>query len=159
MGIKSVAHGGYRAFSEQAAGNEHLEDLKWACANVCKWDPLDYGICQRAAFSGHLEVLKWASANGCEWHTTICANAAHCGHFELLQWACANGRGHLEVLKWARENGRPWDSYMCSSAAAGGHLAVLRHVRTAAPGTSMCVCLLGHTNGAPERCLLIQIKL
>ncbi len=118
MGIKSVAHGGYRAFSEQAAGNEHLEDLKWACANVCKWDPLDYGICQRAAFSGHLEVLKWA-----------------------------------------RENGRPWDSYMCSSAAAGGHLAVLRHVRTAAPGTSMCVCLLGHTNGAPERCLLIQIKL
>ena len=44
---------------------------------------LDYGICRYAAEGGHLEVLKWARSQGCRWDILTCACAAKSGHLEV----------------------------------------------------------------------------
>jgi len=38
----------------------------------------------------HLEVLKWARENGCKWDSWTCSNAAEGGHLDVLQWAREN---------------------------------------------------------------------
>src|SRR2546427_226255 len=67
-----------------AAMNGHLEILKWARENGCKWETW---TCAYAAKNGHLEVLKWARGNDCgqrcDWNSYTCANAAENGHLEV----------------------------------------------------------------------------
>ncbi len=48
-------------------------------------------IIDSLAKNGHLEILKWARANGCKWNEDTCSNAATGGHLEVLKWARANG--------------------------------------------------------------------
>ena len=95
-----------------AASNGHLDVLKWARENGCKWNSL---TCAYAAENGHLNVLKWARENGCEWDSSTCK--------------CAAQNGNLDVLKWARENGCKWDSWTCKFADGNGHLDVLKWAR------------------------------
>ena len=95
-------------------GGRYPEVLQWARGR-CPWDER---TSQAAAGEGHLEVLKWAHQdsavgrtgvrarrregiwrcwwareNGCPLGADTCANAAR--------------RGDLEMLRWARQNGSP----------------------------------------------------
>ena len=108
--IYNPTHGKYITYG--AAFDGHLDVLKWARENDCKWDSW---TCTYAAGNGHLDVLKWARENGCEWNSDTCSNAGY--------------HGHLHVLKWARENGCAWNSWTCAYAAQNGHLHVLKWAR------------------------------
>tara|TARA_B110000977_G_scaffold70351_1_gene95509 strand:- start:4852 stop:5004 length:153 start_codon:yes stop_codon:yes gene_type:complete len=44
-----------------------------------------------AVGEGHLEVLKWARANGCRWDKYTYIYARNQGHLEVLECALANG--------------------------------------------------------------------
>jgi len=48
-----------------AAGNGHLEVLKYARSNGCPWNE---EVCSYAACNGHLEILKWAKSEGCPYY-------------------------------------------------------------------------------------------
>ena len=115
-----------------AAGDGHLEVLKWAQNNGCfKWAqnnvcrewtrnkgcPWDSEVCsQAAAYGGHLEVLKWARNNGYPLSLDCILSAARNGHLDIIKFASSNGcpllplckeaarHGHLEILKWALSN-------------------------------------------------------
>jgi hypothetical protein len=134
-----------------AAGNGHLEMLKWARSQdpPCPWDE---ETCSRAAENGHLDVLKWARSQDppCPWDASTCSRAAENGHLDVLQWArsqdppcpwdewtCSSAArsGHLDVLKWlrAQDPSCPWDEWTCSSAAENGHLDVLLWARSQDP--------------------------
>jgi hypothetical protein len=134
-----------------AAGNGHLEMLKWLRSEdtPCPWDA---GVCGRAAEHGHLKVLQWARAQDppCPWDEDTCRRAARCGHLEMLMWARSQDppclwnkdtcwgaayNGHLKVLQWARAQDPPcpWDADTCSIAAQHGHLKVLQWARAQDP--------------------------
>ncbi len=116
-----------------AAHGGHLELLKWARRQGCRWKK--YYICWIAALGGQLALLKWARKQGYYWDIWTCAGAACGGHLEVLKWArsqgcpwdertCASAAygGHLEVLQWLRSQGCPWSETTCEAAAEGGHL-------------------------------------
>ena len=42
-------------------------------------------------FLAHLDVLKWARINGCKWSSWTCNWAAKSGHLDVLKWARENG--------------------------------------------------------------------
>ena len=49
-----------------------------------------------AASNGHLDVLKWARENGCKWDSLTCSNAALNGHLYVLKWASENGEEKIQ---------------------------------------------------------------
>ena len=121
----------------ESAFNGHLDCLKYAHENGCKWDE---NTCINAAKNGHLECLKYAHENGCLWNEGICYYAANYGHLECLKYAHENGcpwdkctcnyaalNGHLNCLKYAHKNGCPWDESTCNYAATNGHLNCLKY--------------------------------
>merc|ERR1711934_1185224 len=71
-----------------AAGEGHLDVLKWLRSEGCPWN---VGACNSAAGEGHLECLKWLRSEGCPWDARACAGAALDGHLDVLQWAIDNG--------------------------------------------------------------------
>ncbi|CAB9496249.1 ankyrin repeat protein [Seminavis robusta] len=81
----------------RAAGNGHLEILKWARENGCPWNIF---TCSGAAQGGHLEILMWARANGCRWDAYTCSGAAEGGHLKILHGLVKMGVhgmiGHLK---------------------------------------------------------------
>lgn len=112
------------------------------CADGCLGS-MDSKACTRAAKAGHLECLKYAHENGCRWTKRTCSHAAAGGHLDCLEyahehgcqwadsedetcWSAAAG-GHLECLKYAHEQGCHWDVWTCSDAAKGGHLDCLKY--------------------------------
>jgi hypothetical protein len=96
-----------------AAGNGHLEVLRWAREHDCPWSTL---TCAYAAEGGHLEVLKWAVEHDCPWGSMTCTYAAE--------------GGHLQLLKWARGHGCPWQAKCCAQFAdARGHEEMAQWVR------------------------------
>jgi choline dehydrogenase-like flavoprotein len=120
-----------------AAEKGHLECLKYAHENGCKWD--NY-TCSRSAEHGNLECLKYAHENGCEWDDDTCTYAARNGHLECLKYAHENGckwntdtcayaaeNGNLECLKYAHENGCEWNTDTCTYAAYDDHLECLKY--------------------------------
>ena len=64
---------GMRYTCASAAGNGHLDCLKYAHENGCPWDE---NTCAKAAINGHLDCLKYAHENGCPWDENTCSNAA-----------------------------------------------------------------------------------
>ncbi|CAB9512577.1 ankyrin repeat protein [Seminavis robusta] len=94
-----------------AAGDGHLEVLKYAHENGCLWDAL---TCSYAAEGGHLEVLKYAHENGCPWDEGTCDEAAT--------------YGRLEILQYAHENGCPWNEQTWVCGANGGNQEVMRYL-------------------------------
>jgi hypothetical protein len=56
-----------------AAGNGHLDCLKYAHENGCIWDE---DTCWQAAFSGNLDCLKYAIENNCPYDKQECINRA-----------------------------------------------------------------------------------
>ena len=76
-------------FCAQMALNGNVEFLRFLHENVgCPWDE---ETCREAAGNGHLECLKYARENGCPWNKKTCEFAAHRGHLECLKYAHENG--------------------------------------------------------------------
>ena len=100
-------------FSEQVAGTNKLELLKWAREEKkCRWD---IWTIRTAAEQGNLEMVKYCVANECPIDEFACAYAAL--------------KGHLEVLKYLREEVKaPWNSYTANGAAQNGHLHILEYL-------------------------------
>ena len=135
-------------FSEQVAGTNKLELLKWAREEKkCKWNGRTI---EAAARQGNLEMVKYCVANECPINEKACA------------WA-ADG-GHLECLKYLREEVKaPWNSDTASWAAQNGHLHILEYlverkydkydeyvcVNTAKNGQLDCFKFLHETAKAP----------
>ncbi len=46
--------------------------------------PMEWSKYEIFLTSGHLEILKWARANGCKWDESTCAAAARNGHLEVV---------------------------------------------------------------------------
>jgi hypothetical protein len=114
-----------------AAKGGHLETLKWARLNGCRWS---FDTCHQAALGGHLEVLKWAKEKGCPWDSQTCTHAAM--------------GGHLEVIKWLRENGCQWDAWTSLEVAWGGHFEVLKWaIDNGVPHTDHRICILDCVRG------------
>ena len=61
-----------------AASYGHLEWL-----NMTKTVVLGMRVLYMAALNGHLECLKYAHENGCRWNGLTCAEAARNGHLEV----------------------------------------------------------------------------
>ena len=142
-----------------AAGNGHLDMLKWALKNGCTRGSFDNStMFSFAAANGHLHVIKWAWENGYKWDNFSFSYAALHGHLNILKWALENDEekiksfsilplrrgehrwgnlicssaaynGHLNVLIWARGNGFNWDYWTCCNAAHNGYLHVLKWAR------------------------------
>ena len=66
------------------SGFGHLEILKYAHENGCKWN--EY-TCMYAAKYGHLECLKYLHENNCPWDKDTCKYAAENGHLDCLKYA------------------------------------------------------------------------
>lgn len=102
--------------------------------------PQNKWACSYAAGEGHIEVLKWLSENGCPWDEDTCTQAISANQFEILRWARENGypwdedscgswQDRMGVpglrilvqmlpiqdiwkLQWARENGCPLQNFV-----------------------------------------------
>ena len=77
MGARERLPVGRRRRGRGAGG--HLEVLKWARVNGCRWD---WWTCYYAAEGGHLDVLKWARESGCAWTGSTRRFAALKGYVE-----------------------------------------------------------------------------
>ena len=71
-----------------AAGNGHLDLIKWAIENGCKFDSY---ACRSTIMHNHLDVLKWLRANGCAWNDKFCTIAVEYNNLDTLKWAIDNG--------------------------------------------------------------------
>lgn len=133
---------------DAAAGNGHLEVLKWLHANRyegCSTDAMD-----QAAGNGHLKVVKWLHANVKEATCTERAmdTAATNGDLSVIKWLHANtdagctvramdraaGYGRLKVLKWLHANRSEGCTYRAfNSAVCNGHLRIAYYLRSKLP--------------------------
>jgi len=122
-----------------AAGNGHLEIVKWLHTN--RNDGCTTTAMNEAAANGHLETVKWLHANrkeGCTIHAMD--KAASGGHLNVAMWLYENRdegcsvwaaneaakNGHLDVIKWLHET-QPgvWTANAIDFAATNGHLNVI----------------------------------
>ena len=71
-----------------AAALGHLDCLKKAHLNGCKWDA---SVCSWAAMKGHLDCLAYAHENGCPWNAWACGYATQHGQLKCLKYLHANG--------------------------------------------------------------------
>ncbi|AGO84450.1 Ankyrin repeat domain containing protein [Pandoravirus salinus] len=133
----------------EAAAHGHLDCLRYAHENGCRWDDV---ICTEAAAGGHVDALRYAHENGCPWDENTCANAAKEGHVDCLRyahehecpwdvwtWWNAARSGNLDCLQYAHENGLPWstpydfqvlyDYSRCTDAITDDQRACLRYIR------------------------------
>ena len=135
---------------QNAAGNGHLEVMRWARENGC---PTHGGeVCARAAKNGHLHILLDLQASGVMFNCTASLAAAQGGQLEVLRWLRAIGcpwdvgkiyaaaveRGHVGIVALIRANQYsssiplrvdPWNPTLTAHAAEHGKLAVLQWLR------------------------------
>ena len=102
-----------------AAGNGHLQVVKWLDANVnvkinegCTTKAMDL-----AAKNGHLKVVKWLHSNRNEG----CTKAA-------VDYAAANG--HFEIVKWLLNNRKEGSKYAMAFSIKYGHLKIVKYLHT-----------------------------
>jgi len=83
------AHGGkckfIERFSEIAALNGNLVNMKWLKENNCPWGTWTF---RNAAHNGNLDNMKWLKENNCPWDKLPFNNAAMDNTFEA---AARNG--------------------------------------------------------------------
>jgi len=138
--MKLLANKGYRCESSdtcrQAAGNGHLDCLKFAYENGCEWDVQTHVA---AATGGHLHCVKYAFVEGLAWHESVSEAAAQNNQLECLKYVLQKGcpasekvtfeaakAGYLECLRCALDFGCVISSQSCTKAAAGGYIDSLR---------------------------------
>ena len=151
-------------FSEQVAGTNKLELLKWAREEKkCNWDGWTINT---AARQGNLEMVKYCVANECPVNDYACACAARYGHLECLKYlheeakvpwdeytaGWAAGKGQLHILEYLVERKYDkFDAHACWYAAKNGHLDCLKylHETAKAPWNSGAV-RDAHENNHPD---------
>lgn len=74
-----------------AAGQGHLDVLRWARHNGCRWDA---ATPTSAAWGGHLYVLQYARENSCPWD-------------EARVFEAARMKRHAHVLRWLQDTHSP----------------------------------------------------
>ncbi len=120
-----------------AALNGHLDCLRYAHENGCKWHQKTV---LNAALKGHLDCLRYAFENGSVVDTEISALAAAGGYLDCLRFCHEKGllwtewttewaaiKGQLNCLKFAHENGCKWNIELTRVAAQYGQLDCLRY--------------------------------
>ncbi|KAG5178057.1 hypothetical protein JKP88DRAFT_330616 [Tribonema minus] len=128
--------------SGRAAEGGHLEILKWARADGCRWNEQ---TCSGAAKRGHLAVLQWARdwahTSGCAWDAETCSRAAMGGHLELLHaieaheadqehhTVAADAVDSATLIEWAVRNGLDPELAQ-NSCIRYGNLEGLRRLRS-----------------------------
>ena len=116
------------SFYNIAASNGHLECLKYAHENRCKYIEC---ICEDGAWHDHVDCLEYVSKTH-PIQLRRCTYAARNGHSECLDmlikhimklyrilktYEISSRPAHLAYLKYAYENGYQWDEHTCNSAA------------------------------------------
>ncbi|KAF1790328.1 Ankyrin repeat-containing domain [Phytophthora cactorum] len=174
----SIGHLGYFTL-QTAAGNGHLEVVKWLYAELGV--TLTPDAMKRTAQNGHLDVVEWFHENGCEGcDVDTLINTAGSGHLDVVKWldkhgvhptgtaaiACAARSGHLDVVKWLHKHqtDRCFD-LLLDDAATNGRLDIVQYLHEELKASSTTIYLdrigwgsagrpLGHRAVPPHASLL-----
>jgi len=119
-------------------------------------------VCRTAAANGHLDILKWAKVNGCKWSLDICNYAALYRHRHVLKWEKSisprddwlihedHHCGHWMDIHYYAESRSICNSLLTEYAVGVGNLRLLKRVIAAGyqPKSSVWTLALpgGHTH-------------
>ncbi|GFH53374.1 hypothetical protein CTEN210_09850 [Chaetoceros tenuissimus] len=149
----------------EAAGNAHIEALKWLRSIACPWDD-DTFYC--ALQSCDVPTIQYCIDNSCPVNDddSLYACAVRCDdplkvlkilkEHNFTSWtvdtsAVAAEENNIRVLQWLRHNGCAWDEWVCHNAVRNNNYHMLKYAHNnGCPWTKETYAYCFHCNDGIE---------